>query len=224
MEAQRKTSVQRCEPLCKKIVTQSCTEKAQRTTEKKSVKSVGKKQFLNNMIMKKLLLLSFAILLITGKCHAQTPPHAASTQTWTFGDQVWSDAIRIPECNKASFSNSEYTPECRSYTSGSETWYYYNWAYVDANKHTLCPSPWRVPSENDYQILVLNTTLNTLINAWALSGYASGSSADNVGESAYYWSSTEDGTTFAYDLYCDSGYLYVSNTGKDNGFRVRCVR
>jgi hypothetical protein len=69
-----------------------------------------------------------------------TPPYAASTLIWTFGEQQWSDAIRIPACNKTSSFTDSYTePQCRSYTSGTNTWYYYNWPYVVANPSTMCP-------------------------------------------------------------------------------------
>ena len=81
---------------------------------------------------------------------SDTPPHAASTKTWVFGDQVWSDAIRIPECNKTSFEDSYTDPQCRSHTYRSKTWYYYNWPYVNAHGEQLCPSPWRVPTHEDF--------------------------------------------------------------------------
>ena len=75
-----------------------------------------------------------------------TPPYAASTKTWTFGEQTWSDAIHIPECNKSSFTERYYETQCRSYTQGANTWYYYNWLYVNKHAARLCHSPWRVPS------------------------------------------------------------------------------
>ena len=164
---------------------------------------------------------------ITQAANPATPPHAASTQTWIFGNQTWSDAIRIPECNKTSFDDSYTDPHCRSYTSGSNTWYYYNWPYVNANAAQLCPSPWHVPSESDVQSLVDNFNSTALISAWGYGGLVYGSSEDGVSSGAYYWSSTEDDSYSiysAYGLVYDSDNLDVISLDKQNGFQVRCVK
>jgi hypothetical protein len=120
------------------------------------------------MIMKKILLLSFAALLIAGGCHAQvkTPPHAASTRTWTYGNQVWSDAIRMPECDKSDFILSNTSPDCRKKALGGGTWYYYNWSYVKVKASKLCPSPWRVPSLDDLKILKNDRNSSLLYRHW----------------------------------------------------------
>jgi hypothetical protein len=153
------------------------------------------------------------------------PPHAASTQTWTFGDQIWSDAIQIPECNKTSFTNSYDVPHCRSYTTNNITYYYYNWAYVNTNGTNLCASPWRVPSQSDFEALTGATSGGELTTVWGLPGYAYGSSMNFVGEDGLFWSSSENDTSYAYNLSYTSGNLGVSNANpKLLGFQVRCVR
>jgi uncharacterized protein (TIGR02145 family) len=161
-----------------------------------------------------------------------TPPNAASTQTRVFGDQTWSDAIHIPDCNKTDFTNDDNNPQCRSNTS-DKLRYYYNWAYVNQNAATLCPSPWRMPSESDFSTLVSNLGGNTqsardaIIAAWGYGGYAIGSSSSviNVSTLAYYWSSTvaSSNTNNAYIMYYTSLNLTVDNTAKYLGFQVRCV-
>jgi hypothetical protein len=50
-----------------------------------------------------------------------TPRYAASTTTWKYGEQTWSDAIQVPECDKEDFEASS-TPQCRSYTKDGTTW------------------------------------------------------------------------------------------------------
>ena len=83
--------------------------------------------------------------------YAQTTPRfAASTKTWTVGKQTWSDAIRIPECNKNSYRSRETDPECCSYAKDGNTRYYYNWRYVQMHATHLCPAPWRVPDHDDF--------------------------------------------------------------------------
>jgi hypothetical protein len=156
------------------------------------------------------------------------PPHATSTKTWEFGDQIWSDAIQMPECNKTSFTDSETKPDCRSYTSNRNTWYYYNWPYVIKNSVKMCPSPWRVPSKSDFSTLVSNTTNSTLINAWGYGGLANSNLnfVANESEQTFYCSSTEysGATNRAYYLTYYSCCLFVDNTYKGYGFQVRCVK
>jgi hypothetical protein len=153
-----------------------------------------------------------------------TPIYAASTRTWVFGTQTWSDAIHVPACNKNDYTNDYNNPQCRSYTEDGTTWYYYNWPYVNQNAAQLCPSPWRLPSLSDFSTLVSNTSGSVLISAWGLGGLAYGGSMDNP-TYAYYWSSTQNGTNYAYVLNYSSGSLYVgSNASKLVGFQVRCVK
>jgi hypothetical protein len=151
--------------------------------------------------------------------------YPASTQTWTFGNLTWSDAIRVPDCNKTAFVESDTEPQCRSYTSGTVTRYYYNWAYVNANAATLCPSPWIVPSHFDFNALNVVTNAATLGQAWGYGGHADGT---NVHPSAYgfYWSSTSGATGYAYALaYVTGGSITPEHfTRRYYGFEVRCVR
>jgi hypothetical protein len=150
---------------------------------------------------------------------AKTPPYAATTQTWTFGDQTWSDAIQMPDCNKEAFEDSETVSQGRSYTSGGKAYYYYNWAYVNANKNKLCPSPWRVPTALDFGVLVSYNILSTVADAWGTGGYAIGSSIKDVSSSAYFWSSEVGGHYYYY-------YLgeYADDLTKAAGMQVRCVK
>jgi hypothetical protein len=152
------------------------------------------------------------------------PPHAASTQTLTFGNQTWSDAIQIPECSKTDFTESYTAPHCRSYTYGGHTFYYYNWPYVNVNKSTLCPSPWRVPSILDF--MNFNTTVSALVSAWGYGGYARGDSVVAEESLAFYWTSTEDDTYDAYYLQYTGGNtsLILTSPVKRLGFQVRCVK
>jgi hypothetical protein len=156
----------------------------------------------------------------------ETPPLAASTQTWTFGEQTWSDAIHCPECNKGTFEDSNTDPQCRSYTKDGKTWYYYNWAYVDANKATMCPDPWRVPTKEDFETLVSNTTASTLVSEWGYGGtcVSSGTLYAQDG-AAYYWSSTEYDSGCVYELGYGSSDVNPQNyVGKYYGQQVRCVK
>jgi hypothetical protein len=147
----------------------------------------------------------------------KTPPYAASAQMWTFGSQTWSDAIHIPECNKSGFPVSNTDPQCRSYTADGATWYYYNAPYVDTYAAKLCPSPWRVPTYEDFDGLIANFTAMDKINAWGFGGYASGNSMYNVNTYAYYKGT---GQAWYWHGYDDT----VHDVYKSTGMQVRCVR
>ena len=89
----------------------------------------------------------------------ETPPPAAavSTQTWTVEDanQVWCDYIEYDGDGKvAAETISNYTfgttePDYRNDPLPSEG-YLYNWYYIKQYEQDLCPSPWRVPTRQDY--------------------------------------------------------------------------
>jgi hypothetical protein len=166
------------------------------------------------------------ILTVTQAAQPVTPRYAASTQTWTFGDQTWSDAIQMPDCNKETFEKTDTDPQCRSYTAGSNTWYYYNWPYVNQHAALLCPLPWRVSTKGDFAELNDNTGANSLIAAWSYGGYTDGSSMENVSSDANYWSSSEysRNLNYAYYLYYDSGELRLEYVNKNYGLQVRCVK
>ena len=50
------------------------------------------------------------------------------------------------------------------------------------------------------------------------------SSLRNAGSYGYYWSSTPNGSSYAYILNFGSGYIYASGSNyRYSGFSVRCV-
>ncbi len=58
-----------------------------------------------------------------------------------------------------------------------------------------------------------------------LGGYGNGSSVNNAGSNAYYWSSTFYNTTNAYILNFNSSSVNPqNNNNKNNGHAVRCVK
>jgi hypothetical protein len=175
--------------------------------------------------MKRIFTLMMAAAMVFAGYAQNTPPQAASTQTWTFGNQTWSDAIQIPGCNKETFEKSSTDPQCCSYTHEGKTYYYYNWPYVKQHADLLCPLPWRVPTKDDFVELNDNTNANTLIAAWGYGGGANGSSMNYVSSNALYWPSTENSSNYAYYLYYLSGNVYPQNyTHKYFGFQIRCVK
>jgi hypothetical protein len=163
------------------------------------------------------------------------PDHAASNKVWKYGDQVWSDAIHVPACKEATFGNSLTEPHCRSYTASGNTWYYYNWAYVNQNAETLCQNPWRVPDKEDFEALVaaVNTKAALLYAAWGYGGNADSVNGNisDAGSLIGYWSSTPNvnDNTQAYALVAHVSWgeeVGVAGWGSraQHGFQVRCVK
>jgi uncharacterized protein (TIGR02145 family) len=178
------------------------------------------------------------------------PPYAASTKTWVIESadgtikQTWSDAIQIPECNKVDFDGGNWdAPEadCRSYTREGNSFYYYSWPYVRANAANLCPSSWRVPTQQDFIDLDIafggsgiarsddtSWIRANYINAWGgdYGGLACGDTVSQARANGYFWSSTVNSSYphLVYSLCYQPGLLGVLNDVKCFGFKVRCVK
>jgi hypothetical protein len=154
-------------------------------------------------------------------------PHGAGTQTWTFGEQTWSGALRldVPGCALVITLSAEYNPPPQYKNANTGYGYYYNWTCVRDYAATLCPSPWRVPNKEDMQTLVNNATTAILSSSWGYGGHASGNFITGLDSYGRYWSSTESSTFYAYRLYYgSSGSPSVNSVNKENGFQVRCVK
>jgi hypothetical protein len=178
----------------------------------------------------------------------ETPPHAASTQTWVFGSQTWSDAIQIPECNKADFdggTTDEPKADCFSKTHREEdtgysdyigqkyeydthkkdrTYYSYSWPYVSQNAALLCPAPWRVPSKQDYIDLSHVANPVTLSDEWG-KGTIKGKMTITFPE-PLEWTSTGDEHNVAYYFIYDRNFdiMDTSAGSQVHGLIVRCVK
>ncbi len=90
-----------------------------------------------------------------------------SEKTWTVGSATWSDAVLVSGCNKDTYVGKEvvnpgpsqtttYFADCRANVmvidqiSGETFPTLFSWKAVNDWKAELCPSPWRVPTAQDY--------------------------------------------------------------------------
>jgi hypothetical protein len=151
------------------------------------------------------------------------PFYAASAKVWTY-NVTWSDAIQMPGCNKeANIGGDE--PQCRSYTYGNRTYYYYNFAYIYAYKDEMCPSPWIAPFAYYYNNLILDPGFNvwTIQAEWGVGGYARGTGVNNLNE-GYYWSANFplSGKTLA--LHYSGGNAAMENLDQQYGMQFRCYQ
>jgi len=87
----------------------------------------------------------------------------ATTQTWTVGTQLWSDAVVATACEDrttefdggaadwATPLNSNFNADCRnSVNNPNFSGHYFSWCAVMRFANELCPYPWRVPSTQDF--------------------------------------------------------------------------
>jgi predicted small lipoprotein YifL len=152
------------------------------------------------------------------------PPFAASTLTWALREQTWSDAIRLPECNKDDFdggAGDAPRADCRSYTHGGKTFYYYSSPYVIAQAGRLCPAPWRVPTKEDFQQLQYGGfTASNLVDLWGYGGRAENSGIEAVDMQGMYYSA--DGTVLTFNSGAALNIYEVS--WASYGAQVRCLR
>jgi hypothetical protein len=153
-----------------------------------------------------------------------TPPGAASTQTWTIGNQTWSDRVVATPSN---CTQTTILPDV-NYTAAEyrvhDGRYYYTWSCVVVAGSFMCPMPWHVPSQSEFNTLVSNTNYSTLKSAWGFGGYASKGVISFVDSEMYYWSTMEHSNDYAYGLYLYHDEVGVSNYLKRLGIQVRCVK
>ncbi len=104
-----------------------------------------------------------------------------SNQTWIIGSQTWSAPVTTTYCNKTTYSSPTSAPiaiDCRNnYTAGYG--HLFSWCMVVRYAAQLCPSPWRVPTIDDFCTLDKNlnnrsdcpnrtnaTSLNQFFSKW----------------------------------------------------------
>jgi uncharacterized protein (TIGR02145 family) len=170
------------------------------------------------------------------------PPPNTDGPVYPCGTQAWSGPVQISTCDKPGFTSSTTSAQCRSNTYNSVKYYYYNWPYVNANKNTMCSSPWRVPTVSDFINLdkcfggsgsdhteSAEYIQNNYITAWGGSygGLATNNTFTNQGLAGYYWSTTDIPTTStSYNLFFHSngGIRPQNNYSRSDGMQVRCVK
>jgi uncharacterized protein (TIGR02145 family) len=174
------------------------------------------------------------------------PPNAASARMWKIGDYVWSDVIHLPECNKSAFEDSFTEPQCRSYNHQNAMLYYYNLTYTLQNAEHLCPSPWRMPTKEDFMALDIalggdgENRFNSAdiinagyMNTWGASYGGYSNATDGVPPMSmnmnFYWSSTLDGDrayVLCFAVLLGGGALYPQGGPESGhfGMQVRCIK
>jgi len=161
----------------------------------------------------------------------------ATHQIWTIGSQTWSDALQTSFCrNKVTFNGNSV--DCRS-NPGQKGDLFSGYA-VSELKNQLCPSPWRVPTVQDFIDLDValggtgNNRSNDLefinskyLNPAVWGGTYGGYSFDDgwllrQGSHACYWSLSANYVL----LFGTDGRISQLGwmSGRSGGLSLRCVR
>jgi hypothetical protein len=154
-----------------------------------------------------------------------TQPIAASTQTWTFGAQTWSDrivatpadCIQIDALSMTDFFAAEY----RVYYDRV----YYKSYCMTAAQAALCPNPWRVPSRDDMLSLKATVTAVDLMLSWGFGGYINPAGEHAVYSGGWWMSTMPANQPWVYYIRYDNGGGYnVAGTTSLNAVQLRCVK
>lgn len=159
----------------------------------------------------------------------------------------------IPEVTDLTEWGSLTTDACCWYNNDQATYgkygALYNWFTV-ADPRKLCPQGWHSPTHAEWTVLTTylgGTTVaggkmkstsplwssqnNDATNSSGFSGLPGGSRNDNgtftaIGAYGCWWSSSESSSTNAWCRYLSDsyGYVTVSESGKQSGFSVRCLK
>jgi uncharacterized protein (TIGR02145 family) len=167
---------------------------------------------------------------------ASTVTHVVSG---AYGSQTWSAPVTATYCYKTSFygGSDPFLADCRNNTEVTYG-HLFSWCMVKNYSEQLCPSPWRVPTTDDFCMLdkiIQNTSSCQSSSSGALytgsvwgalyGGYAASSSLNGTGSLGCYWSSSEPGSFIAYSLVINANSVNPSGGSlKSYGSTLRCVR
>ncbi len=195
--------------------------------------------------MKKLIffLVIFALCGTNSKSFASTDTlnlgevRFKTNQTWTIGDQEWSDVVIASGCEKEDYkgeSEQGYLADCYQDSTHGIV---FSWEAVNRYKTRLCPTPWRVPTKDEF--IALDKALggagnnreeddvvrDRYLKDWGGSyGYCLLSA--EVIQCAYFWSQSEGSPVSAHRLHFNSKGKVFPRAGsyKEHAHSVRCVR
>ncbi|MDR0581837.1 MAG: hypothetical protein LBG31_02620 [Prevotellaceae bacterium] len=164
----------------------------------------------------------------------------------TRGSQTWSAPVTATYCDKSSYnggaSDNGYVSDCRNnvlLTYG----HLFSWCMVKTYAHTLCPTPWRAPSFEDFENLCYiaygrddsyacydfpDAFIST---AWGglLGGYARNGHVSDQNENGFWWSSTwyrlpSHDAAYSVRQYRGTSTARLEPQGTEYGYSLRCVQ
>ncbi len=157
--------------------------------------------------------------------------------TITSADSNVSSNYNIP-ASSSPWPSSDNTRQSVHYANNTTNGAYYSWCAATAGtcvdsgeaKGSICPRGWKLPSNTEYSTLLTSagignngSKLNSAPYNFPYAGYVGSGFLRDVGSWGYYWSSTANGTDFAYYLGFGSSSVGTGGNGRYGGFSVRCI-
>ena len=160
------------------------------------------------------------------------------SQWWMAENLNYADSVTTASLKGKSWCYNDVASNCSKYGR------LYTWAAAK----TVCPSGWHLPSKTEFETLFTavggqdsaGTALKSTggwfndgngTDAFGFSALPAGDRGSNggcnyEGLNAYFWSSTEYDSNYAYNvlLYVNFDYAYLDYGNKDYGFSVRCLK
>ena len=157
----------------------------------------------------------------------------ANTTTYQQNGITISAPVTATNCNKTNYSSGlgPYIADCR--TNPSYDGDLFSWCMVVMNASKLCPSPWHVPTIDEYcaysgQSPGCSSSVSTIyagVDGWLLGGacYSYGG-LYNQGDAGIYWAWPELHGDDAWVAYALPDAFGISYSKKHAGYSLRCVK
>jgi hypothetical protein len=162
----------------------------------------------------------------------------ANNTTYERNGITLSAPVTVTYCSSATYGDGSTTPpypaKCQSNSSYTADWF--SWCMVTEYGSKLCPSPWRVPSYDDFckyggQSADCNVNVTDRyagVDGWELTGYCQMRWGPyNVGSIGMYWTKDElsDQPQIGKSVQVYSDYIdFTTASGKYHGLSLRCVK
>jgi hypothetical protein len=154
-----------------------------------------------------------------------------SSTTYELNGLIISSPVTATYCNARTYTdfvgpeNATCAPHATTPAYGN----WFSWCMVAHYAEQLCPDPWRVPTRSDHCQLLSgdpsNCTKTGSLSSYGYvkAGYVVNGTATKINGEGWYWAMDElrNNTTTLTEI---SNSAQVSNTGREFGFPLRCVR
>jgi hypothetical protein len=160
-----------------------------------------------------------------------------STDTWARNGITISSPVTVTYCEKPDYSGGSsgtYKADCRSYNIVTTT-HYFSWCFIKQYASQLCPSPWRVPTREDFCQYANGgigadcshtDSIQVGMDGWHNLGQIDCDGTYNDIPNVFAWSGSEFDTDIGFNAWAswEAGFTTSAFWEKCCGFILRCVR
>jgi uncharacterized protein (TIGR02145 family) len=163
-----------------------------------------------------------------------------STATYNVNGLIISSPVTVTYCNnravsefESSYGSGVFKADCAPNTYSVTSGNWFSWCMVNQYEHVLCPTPWRVPSKDDFCQLMNGSATNCNNNAQTLNGkYGfeltgmiwTGSGIDATDQAGYYLGSKGLPSKLVLLIYNAKTTSLSTGSAGSFGSSLRCVK